>query len=265
MKIFFNYIADQEEKYIDYNLLSNEISLPSRDVLNFCNKYRDLYNFWIDALLKYSNMDEIKSQQVNFLRDLMNGFSVYRNISKPKKKLNHETEDPYLMLLGNPNKTVDDILISLPRDKDNKEIYLQAKKNFNLREKIFKKLVNKKITETDSDQTSIDNYEENIAERIKLRKQRFNEIKQKEQYINNNLFKEYFKYPTPSKMYNTLSDTKNTERHNIQVNLIKSSLTDSKKETENASKDDVNKIEEMNKIVDIVERILNFNERNQEG
>ena len=264
MKRFFNYIADQEEKYIDYNLLSNEISLPSRDVLNFCNKYRDLYNFWIDALLKYSNMNEIKSQQVNFLRDLMNGFSVYRNISKPKKKLNHETEDPYLMLLGNPNKTVDDIL-TWPRDKDNKEIYLQEKKIFNLREKIFKKLVNKKITETDSDQTSIDNYEENIAERIKLRKQRFNEIKQKEQYINNNLFKEYFKYPTPSKMYNTLSDTKNTERYNTQVNLIKSSLIDSKKETENASKDDVNKIEEMNKIVDIVERILNFNERNQEG
>ena len=79
------------------------------------------------------------------------------------------------------------------------------------------------------------------------------------------MFKEYFKYPTPSKMYNTLSDTKNTERHNIQVNLIKSSLTDSKKETENVSKDDVNKIEEMNKIVDIVELILYVNNDDQQG
>ena len=66
-------------------------------------------------------------------------------------------------------------------------------------------------------------------------------------------------------MYNTLSDTKNTEKHNIQVNLIKSSLIDLKKDTGNASKDDVNKIEEINKIVDIVELILNFNQQNQEG
>ena len=86
---------------------------------------------------------------------------------------------------------------------------------FDLRERIFKKLVNKKIIETDSNQSSIDYYEENIAERAKLRKQRLDEIKQKEQYINNNLLKEYFKYQSTSKMYNTLSDTKNTERHNI--------------------------------------------------
>ena len=79
------------------------------------------------------------------------------------------------------------------------------------------------------------------------------------------MFKEYFKYPTPSKMYNTLSDTKNTERHNIQVNLIKSSLINLKEEIENTSKDDVNKIEEMNKIVNIVELILYFNEENQQG
>ena len=127
LKRFFNYIVSQEEKYVDHSILSNEILLPSGDVLNFLNKYHDLYNFWINAILKYDNINDIKSQQINFLRDLMNGFIVYRNISKPKKKLNHEAEDLYLMLLGNPNKTVNDILISPPRDKDNKEIYSQAK------------------------------------------------------------------------------------------------------------------------------------------
>ena len=66
-------------------------------------------------------------------------------------------------------------------------------------------------------------------------------------------------------MHNTLSHTKNTEKHNIQVNLIKSDLIDLKKEIENESKDDVNRIEEMNKIADIVELILYFNEQNQEG
>ena len=40
----------------------------------------------------------------------MNGFNVYKNISKPKKKLNHEAEDLYLMLLGNPTKIFDDVL-----------------------------------------------------------------------------------------------------------------------------------------------------------
>ena len=52
---------------------------------------------------------------------------------------------------------------------------------------------------------------------------------------------------------------KNTEEHNIQVNLIKNALIDLKKDTGNESKDDVNKIEEMNKIADIVELILYFN------
>ena len=61
-------------------------------------------------------------------------------------------------------------------------------------------------------------------------------------------------------MYNASSDTKNTESHNIEVNLIKSDLIDLKKDIGNASKDDVNKIEEMNKIVDIAELILSFND-----
>ena len=48
-------------------------------------------------------------------------------------------------------------------------------------------------------------------------------IENKEQYIHNNLFKEYFtNYQSPSDMYNRLSDAKKTEEHNIQINLIKS-------------------------------------------
>ena len=64
-------------------------------------------------------------------------------------------------------------------------------------------------------------------------------------------------------MYNVLSDTKNTGKHNTLVNLINSGLIDLKKDIGNTSKDDVNKIEEMNKIADIVGFILN--EQNQEG
>ena len=108
-------------------------------------------------------------------------------------------------------------------------------------------------------------YEESIVERTKLRKQGLDEIKRQEQNINNELFKHYFDYQSPSKMYNTLSDTKNTEKHNIQVNLIKSSLIDLQKDIEDASEDDVNKIEEMNKIADIAELILEFTNDDQQG
>ena len=40
----------------------------------------------------------------------MNGFKVYKTIKKPKKELNYKAEDHlYLILLGNPNKTVNNI------------------------------------------------------------------------------------------------------------------------------------------------------------
>ena len=66
-------------------------------------------------------------------------------------------------------------------------------------------------------------------------------------------------------MYNAFSDTKNTEKHNIEVNLIKSGLIKLKKDIGNTSKDDVNKIEEMNKIADIAKLILRFNNDDQQG
>ena len=63
----------------------------------------------------------------------MNGFNVYKKIKKPKNELNYKPEDLYLILLGNPNKTVNDIFLNKPKNKDNKEIYLQARILFGLR------------------------------------------------------------------------------------------------------------------------------------
>ena len=55
-------------------------------------------------------------------------------------------------------------------NKHNKEIYLQTQILFNLREKTFKKLVNKRIIKNDFDQSDIvrQKYEESIAEKTKL-------------------------------------------------------------------------------------------------
>ena len=193
----------------------------------------------------------------------MNGLKVYKTIKKPEGDLNYKVKDLYLMLSGNLKKTVNDIFLKTPADKYNEKIYLQAKILFNSMEKKFEKFFNKGIIKNDSDQSDIE-YEESIAERTKLRRQELDIIKEKEGNINNKLFKYYFKQ-SPSKMYNTLSDTKNTEKHNTLVNLINSGFIDLKKDIRNASEDDLNKIEQMNKIADIVELILYFNNEDQQG
>ena len=86
-------------------------------------------------------------------------------------------------------------------------------------------------------------YEERTAERTKLKKQRFDRTAKIEKTIDLKLFKHYFNYQSPSKLYNVLIGTKNTEKHNTQVDLIKSNLIDLKKDIGNGSKDDANKIE----------------------
>ena len=85
----------------------------------------------------------------------MNGFEVYKIIKKLKNESNYKAEDLYLILLGNPNKTVNDKFLKTLTDKYNEKIYLQAKILFNLREKIFKKLFNKTIIKNDSDESDM--------------------------------------------------------------------------------------------------------------
>ena len=103
--MFLN-ILRLKKKYIDYNLLLEEVFALSGNTINILKKYSDLYNFWHDLLLHSKNLNEIKLEQIDFLEDLMNsgGFEVYPNISKPKKELKYKAESHYLLLLGNPNK-----------------------------------------------------------------------------------------------------------------------------------------------------------------
>ena len=65
-------------------------------------------------------------------------------------------------------------------------------------------------------------------------------------------------------MYENLNSTKSTERNKIQVDLIKNALTDLKTKIKNMSKYE-KRIEQPYKIEDIVAKILDFNERYQEG
>ena len=55
-----------------------------------------------------------------------------------------------------------------------------------------------------------------------------------------------------------------TENNKVKVNFIENDLIDLKKDIGNARKDDVDKIEKMNKVADIVELILQRNNEDQE-
>ena len=150
MKEYFKDIASEEEENIDYMLLSRQILTPSRKIFSFLQKHGDLYSFWIN-LLDNKSLDNVKLLQLGFLKDMMNGFKVYKRIIKSKKKSDYNAKDLYLFLLANKNRTVNNIFLDTPSDKHNKEIYLQAQILLNLRGKNFKKLVNKKIIKNDPD------------------------------------------------------------------------------------------------------------------
>ena len=54
-------------------------------------------------LLENTNDSKIISQQLNFLKDLMNEFDIYKNISKLKHEPDNKAGSLYLLLLENPN------------------------------------------------------------------------------------------------------------------------------------------------------------------
>ena len=141
----------------------NGISLPSGDVLNFFIKYGDFYEpiaHRICSLLEHIDRDEIISQQINFLKDLTNGFDIYVNILHKLKKSNYRIRDLYLMVLTKPDVGVDRVL-SFIKDSINqhdKKIYLIAKTLFDLREDIFRELSHKRIIKDYSNQSDTKEY-----------------------------------------------------------------------------------------------------------
>ena len=129
-----------------------EILTPSGDTTNFLQKRGDLYNFWFDLLFDSIHLDNFKSRQIKFLKDLINEFEAYKKFKKSKE---YYAGGLYLLLLRNQKYTVNDIFLNNPTGKYNRKIYLLVKILFHLREQIFKKLFNKRIIKRDSDQPDI--------------------------------------------------------------------------------------------------------------
>ena len=107
-------------------------------------------------------------------------------------------------------------------------------------------------------------YERSIVERAKLKRQRLDDIKEKEKHINNDLFTYYFNYSSPNNMHSRFGNVKGEINEN-QVYLIKAALTKLKNIAKNVPKDKRFKIEENEKIIYIVKRILELNNENHLG
>ena len=78
--------------------------------------------------------------------------------------------------------------------------------------------------------------------------------------MNRELFQEYFKFQMPTAMLKTLYNLNDKKKSNLLVNTIKSGLSDLKNEIKKMPKEE-REIEKPDKIVEIVEVILKFNEK----
>ena len=70
----------------------------------------------------------------------------------------------------------------------------------------------------------------------------------------------YFRYLSPIDMYKALNEITGLEENKAQVNAIGNRLASLTKKIE--SKQDIKKIENGNRMLEIVERISNFNQLN---
>ena len=159
------------------------------------------------------------------------------------------------------DKKIDDVIYKKLNNETsdrNKDIFQEAKKLFDLRVEIYKKLV---LEEKNL------KFEKSVGETVKLRNQKdkkfIEHIENKSKTINYNLFKEYFNFESPTVLTKQLYKIKNKKKNNESVNVIKSGLIDLKDEHEKMSEDE-KETEKPDKILEIVEKILIFNKENRE-
>ena len=107
-------------------------------------------------------------------------------------------------------------------------------------------------------------FERNIADRVKSRRQNLGIINKKTENINNELFDHYFDYLNATIILKRLRDASDVRNKDL-VESMNKKLTNMKNIIKNVPKDKVSRVEENEKIIDIVERILELNSKKQLG
>ena len=135
------------------------------------------------------------------------------------------------------NKKIDDIIYKKVNNEPsdgNKNIFQEAKKLFDLRVEIYKKLIveeeNLKFEKSFGETVKFKNQKGNFSETPKQKD--FNdfleEIKEEEKNRDINWFKNVFNYKTPDEMLEYLYNLKNIGNYNQETSLIEDSYTDLK-------------------------------------
>ena len=168
------------------------------------------------------------------------------NINSPKKN----TKELKNEVLSNVRDLYNE-LYYIYKDKYNKEINSLDTKN-------KEKLDYKKLRLSDYQYLSEEEQEEQKPTKDDY-KTLIKQIIDEETDINDDLFNKYFKFQRPSDMLMLLNKTNDTEKNNKLVSLINSGLKDLKEEIKKMSKAETDN-EKPDKIVNIVEKILKFNE-----
>ena len=107
---FWKYCAWRKKKIFVASYFQEKLQHSLKRLLVFLQKHDNLYDF-LTTVLENASLDKVRSLQVGFLDDLMNGFNVYKKI----KGVNSAV-DLYLHLLGNPKRTVYDLFLNTPTD-----------------------------------------------------------------------------------------------------------------------------------------------------
>ena len=200
-----------------------------------------MYNY-LNYFSKLS-VREISIKNESFLKDLLKGFklkSVYITKGENNK------EKVYNDLVFN-NKKIDDVFyknVKKELSDKNKNIFQEAKKLFDLRVKIYKKLVleeeNSKFKKSIGEAVKLKNQKDNLSETPEQKE--FNDfleqIKEEQKNIDTNWFKNVFNYETPGKMLKYLHSLETTDNYNQITSLIEENFTDFKDEVEIMSEGD---------------------------
>ena len=118
------------------------------------------------------------------------------------------------------------------------------------------------VFKTKEEQLEEELKEESKEERVK---NFIRHIENESKIINYCLFKKHFNFAVPSALVKQLFEAKNRKKNNGLVNVIKSGLSDLKDEIKKMSEDE-KEIEKPDKILKIVEEVLDFNNKqNQIG
>ena len=89
-------------------------------------------------------------------------------------------------------------------------------------------------------------------------------VNRKETGINREMFQKHYSFQRPNDMLKAVYTTNIKKKNNKLVNVINSQLSDLKNEMENLGEGE-KETEKPNELIDVVEKILEFNKQNQIG